>query len=92
MCPRHRQPTALKNTSVTPLGNVPIVYKMRFDANVTAVVRPPRRIPFAMEGRVKRELDRMVKIGAITPMSAPTQWLSQMVAAKKKDDGILHLH
>ena len=61
------------------LGNVPVVYKMRLDANVTPVVRPPRRIPLAMEASVKIELDRMVKIRAITPVSQP---------AKKRDGDI----
>ena len=70
------------------LGNIPVVYKMRLDANVTPVVRPSRRIPLAMEESVKAELDRMVKIGAITPVSEPTEWVSQMVAARKKDGGI----
>ena len=70
------------------LGNVPVVYKMRLDANVTPVVRSPCRIPLAMEASVKRELDRMVKIGAITPVCEPTEWVSQVVAAKKKDGGI----
>ena len=69
------------------LGNIPVVYKMRLDANVTPVIGPSRRIPLAMES-VKRELNRMVTIGAITPVSEPTEWVSQMVAAKKKDGGI----
>ena len=30
----------------------------------------------------------MVKIGAITPVSEPTEWVSQMVAARKKDGSI----
>ena len=63
---------------------------MRLDANVTPVIRPPSRIPLAMEESVKRELDRMIKIGAITPVSEPTEWVSQMVAAKKKD-GIISI-
>jgi len=70
------------------LGNIPVVYKMRLDANVTTVIRPSCRIPLAMEESVKTELDRMVKIGAITDVSEPTECVSQMVAAKKKDGGI----
>ena len=57
------------------LGNKAVVYKMRLDANVTPVIRPSRRIPLAMEESVKRELDRMVRIGAITPVSEPTEWV-----------------
>ena len=67
------------------LGNTPVVYKMKLDANVTLVVRSSRRIPLAMEESVKRKRDRMVKIRAITPVSEPTECVSQMVAAKKKD-------
>ncbi|XP_029208498.1 uncharacterized protein LOC114972131 isoform X3 [Acropora millepora] len=54
------------------LGNLPAVYKMRLDPNSNPVVRPPRKVPLAMEECVKRELERMVKIGVITPVSEPT--------------------
>ena len=70
------------------LGNLPVVYKMRLDPDATPVVRPSRKIPLAMEESVKEELDRMVKIGAIVPVSEPTEWVSQMVAAKKKDGSV----
>ena len=36
------------------LGNIPVVYKMRLDANVTTVIRPSHRIPLAMEESVKK--------------------------------------
>ena len=58
------------------LGNLPVIYKMRLDPDATPVVRPPRKVPIAMEESVKGELDRMVKIGAITPVSEPTKWVS----------------
>ena len=60
------------------------------DPDATPVVRPPRKVPIAMEESVKRELDRMVKSEAITPVSEPTEWVSQMVATKKKD-GSIHI-
>ena len=41
-----------------------------------------------MEESVKRKLDRMVRIGAIIPVSERTEWVSQMVAAEKKDGSI----
>ena len=56
--------------------------------NFTPVVRPPRKVPLAMEESVKSELERMVKIGVVTPASEPTEWVSQMVAARKKDGSI----
>lgn len=70
------------------LGNLPVVYKMRLDPNFVPVVRPPRKVPLAMEECVKSELERMVKFGVITPVSEPTEWVSQMVAARKKDGSI----
>ena len=70
------------------LGNLPVVYKMRLDPNFIPVVRPPRKVPLAMEECVKSELESMVKIGVITPVSEPTEWVSQMVAARKKDGSI----
>ena len=70
------------------LGNLPVVYKMKLNSNITPVVRPPRKISLAMEDSVKVELDRMVKTGAITPVSEPTEWVSQMVTARKKDGSI----
>ena len=43
-----------------------------------------------MDESVKREFDRMVKIGVITPVSELTEWVSQMVEAKKKN-GSVHI-
>jgi transposase InsO family protein len=67
------------------LGKLPVTYKMKLDPSVTPVVRPPHRIPLAMRDKVKAELDLMVQKGVITPVSEPTEWVSTMVAAKKKN-------
>ncbi len=70
------------------LGKLPIKYKMTLDPAVQPVVKPPRKIPLAMEKAVQHELDRMCKLGVITPQSEPTEWVSNMVAAKKKNGDI----
>ena len=31
------------------LGELPVVYTMKVDSNVTPVINPPRKIPIAME-------------------------------------------
>ncbi len=67
------------------LGKLPVTYKMKLDPNVTLVVRPPHRIPLAIKEKVKKELDSMVERGIITPVTEPTEWVSSMVAAKKKN-------
>ena len=73
------------------LGKVPVVYKMTVDHSVTPVVRPPRRIPAAMQDKVRKELDRMTKIGVITPVSEPTDWVSAMTATHKKNTDDIRL-
>ncbi|XP_028415850.1 uncharacterized protein K02A2.6-like [Dendronephthya gigantea] len=70
------------------LGELPAVYSMKVDNSVTPVIKPPRKIPVAMESSVKRELDNMVKKGVIVPVSEPTEWVSQMVATRKKNGTI----
>ena len=52
---------------------------MRLDDTVAPTLCAPRRIPIAMKDKVKAELDR------ITPENDATEWVSAMVAAKKKD-------
>lgn len=73
------------------LGKLPVVYSMKVDPSVTPVVRPPRRIPAAMQDKVCVELDRMTKIGVITPVSEPTDWVSSMVATHKKQSDEIRL-
>ena len=70
------------------LGKLPVQYKMTINNDVTPVIRPTRRIPAAMEAKVKAELDRMTKLGVIVPTSTPTEWISSMVATHKKDGSI----
>ncbi len=66
------------------IGSLPVVYQMRPDNTVTSVVCAPRKIPIAMKEKVKAELDHMTELGVITPVTEATEWVSAMVAAKKK--------
>ena len=67
------------------LGELPNTYSMTLDPAVQPVVRPPHRIPVAMQARVKTELNGMQNKGVITTLSEPTDWVLSMVAAHKKD-------
>ena len=67
------------------LGKLPVEYRIKVDQEVKPVIRSPRHIPVAMQGKVKSEIDRMVQIGVITPVTKPTKWVSSMVAANKKN-------
>ena len=44
---------------------------------------PLRRIPHATESEVKKELDRMVKIGVIARHIEPTPWVNSITIVKK---------
>ncbi|CAB4008940.1 Hypothetical predicted protein [Paramuricea clavata] len=57
---------------------------MKLDPEVKPAIRPPRRIPVSMQDNVKTELERMVKIGVIKPVTEPTSRVSSFVAVKKK--------
>ncbi|KAL1279192.1 hypothetical protein QQF64_025865 [Cirrhinus molitorella] len=74
-----------KDLFTDELGELPITYSMTIDPSVQPVVRPAHRIPLAMQGRVKAELDRMQSLGVIAPVSEPTDWVSSMVVTHKKD-------
>lgn len=67
------------------LGTLPVKYSMKINPDITPVVRPARRIPVAMLDKVEAELKNMTKMGVITPVSEPTQWVSSMVATHKKN-------
>ena len=58
---------------------------MKVDSNITPVINPPRKIPIAMGKNEKKELDNMVEKRGIAPVSEPTEWVSQMVATRKKN-------
>lgn len=67
------------------LGKLPITYSMTLDPITQPVVRPAHRIPVAMRYRVKAELDHIQSMGVITPVTEPTDWVSSMVVAHKKN-------
>ena len=70
------------------LGNLAARYTMRMDKSVTQVVKPARKIPQATEKKVKEELGNMVKKGIIVWETEPTEWVSQMVATRKKNGDV----
>ncbi|KAL8611232.1 hypothetical protein ACOMHN_013663 [Nucella lapillus] len=70
------------------LGTLPPKYIMRIDPSITPIVKPARKVPQAMEKNVKFELENMVKRGVIVRETEPTEWVSQMVTARKKNGDI----
>ncbi len=64
---------------------------MKLNPNITPVIRPPRKVPKPMEDKVKKELHRMTELGVITPIEELTEWVSHMVATRKKNSDDMRL-
>ena len=53
------------------------------DENVTPVVEPCRKVPFALN-KLKVELDRMEKCDVTEKVVEPSEWVSGLVVVHKK--------
>lgn len=62
--------------------------KIYLEKNYVPVICPVRRIPQALMGRVKKELERMEKSGIIKKITKPTEWVNQMAVVAKKDGSL----
>ena len=63
-------------------------YHIKVDPSVPPVVYPARKIPFAIKDKFKDELCRMEKIGAITKVTEPSEWVSSIVVTEKKNGNL----
>ena len=70
------------------LGCLPGEYKVRLKPEVKPVIHPCRKVPFPMLEKVKTELDRMEGLGVIAKVHEPTDWVSSMVIATKKNGDV----
>ncbi|KAL1259036.1 hypothetical protein QQF64_009613 [Cirrhinus molitorella] len=61
------------------------MYHIRLDESVHPTVCAPRRITVAMKDKVLQELERMARLGIISPVEEATPWVSAMAATVKKD-------
>ncbi|CAC5382870.1 unnamed protein product [Mytilus coruscus] len=72
----------------TGLGCLPGIHKIHVDDSSTPVVHPPRKVPVSLKGRIKTELDRMLKLGVIIRQKEPTAWVSSMVTVVKSNGDV----
>ena len=49
---------------------------------------PDRRVPISLKSKLKNELDRLVELNVIAPIDEPTEWVSQIVLAKKPNGDV----
>ena len=58
-------------------------YTLEVIDGATPVVHPPRRVPVALKGKLKEELDRLQSLGIIEQDTEPTPWVSSLVTVLK---------
>ncbi|XP_046569481.1 uncharacterized protein K02A2.6-like [Haliotis rubra] len=54
------------------------------DETVTPVQLPCRKVPLALQQKLKAELERLTDLKIITPVNVPTDWISALVVVKKQ--------
>ena len=60
-------------------------YSINVDENVAPIVHPARKVPFAQEGKLKDDLERMEKLEVIEKVDEPTDWVNSLVLVEKKN-------
>ena len=61
---------------------------LEVDNSVSPVALPVRKTPIALKEPLKRELDRLTDKGILQPVHVPTDWVSSMVVATKRNGKI----
>ena len=57
--------------------------RIQLQEGAVGVIDAPRRVPLALKGRLKQELDRMQEQDVIVKVSEPTDWVSSLVVVEK---------
>jgi hypothetical protein len=67
------------------LGLLPGETNFQLDEDVKPVISPRHQTPIALRPKLKECLDKMVADNVLSPVEEPTDWLSNIVVAKKKN-------
>ena len=60
-------------------------YHIVTDPDVPSVVHAPRKCPMHIKDDIKKELDEMINLGVIIPVSEPTDWVSSVAYSQKSN-------
>ena len=67
----------------TGLGELDGEVTLHLKLDATPVVRPARRVPHTIRGRLKEELDKMESTGVIQRVTTPTDWVNSLGSCRK---------
>jgi len=65
------------------IGILPKIHHIHANPEIKPVVHPPRRVPVALQQKLKAELDRMEKLNIIERVFEPTEWVNSLVLVQK---------
>ena len=65
--------------------------KIQVDSSVTPIAQKARRLPILMQPQVNTELERLLELGVIEPVSKPPTWVNPIVVVPKKDPGSIRM-
>ena len=74
--------------SFTPVVCLNGPVTLRTDDATKPMKSPPRRVPIAMQTKLRLELDGLADLKVITPVAKLTKWCSQISVQKKKNGGL----
>ena len=67
------------------MGCLPNTHHITLKENAVPVVHPPRRVPHSLKTKLKEELQRMVNMEVIKPVSGPSDWVNSVVILEKNN-------
>ena len=70
------------------MGTLDTTYHIYTDPSVPPVIDACRKVPIALQPRLKAELQRMEDLEIIKPVTEPTDWVSSLAIAHKPNGGL----
>lgn len=67
------------------------VARLTLQPDAKPKVLPCRRIPFARQDEVQKNINELVERGVLVCVEEPTAWVSQMAVTRKESDGTLRI-
>ena len=61
-------------------------YHITLDPNAEPVIHAPRTVPVHLQDMFRKEVDGMVELGVLIPVSEPTHWVSSIVLSETTND------
>lgn len=70
------------------IGNIGKPYHINIEETAKPVVNPVRKVPFALQNKLKQTLDELEKLNIIKKVEGSSDWVNPIVIVKKSDDSL----